>query len=133
MHLASVLRVNAYRPKGGTRPADGEIDSFELIFAPPAGFAGFQFGRRIMTENTTVKVPISSVCGKGFPVTFNLLIEERTILFDVSSSQLIYNNYSSRWTSLMDESKTHYSASCVLTDLQASGSVVEHEDKMWKN
>ena len=76
MHLASVLRVNAYRPKGGTRPADGEIDSFELIFAPPAGFAGFQFGRRIMTENTAVKVPISSVCGKGFPVTFNLLIEE---------------------------------------------------------
>lgn len=51
MHLASVLRVNALCPKGDGE-ADGKIDSFQLIFAPPAGFVGFQFGRRIMTENT---------------------------------------------------------------------------------
>lgn len=46
----------------GRQPADGEIDSFELIFAP-AGFAGFQFGRRIMTENTMVKVSILNAQG----------------------------------------------------------------------
>lgn len=38
-------------PKGDGE-ADGKIDSFQLIFAPPAGFVGFQFGRRVMTENT---------------------------------------------------------------------------------